>query len=60
MLGDAVVFALRLPPERPADPTHAQGLLLLKARDPALLKRLIDLVNTLQKNNGEISEVAEP
>ena len=33
--------------------------MLLKARDPALLKRLIDLINTVQKNNGEIAEIVE-
>jgi hypothetical protein len=59
VLGDAVVFALRLPSDGPADPARAQGIVLLKAHDPALLKRLIDLFNTIQRNNGEITAVVE-
>lgn len=59
ILGDAVVFALRLPAEAPIDPGQAQGVLALKAADPALLKRLIDLVNTTQKQNGDIATIDE-
>ena len=36
ILGDAVVFALRLPADAPIDPSRAQGVLALKAADPAL------------------------
>jgi hypothetical protein len=59
ILGDAVVFALRLPADAPIDPSRAQGLLVLKAADPALLKRLIDLVNTTQQQNGDIATIEE-
>ena len=59
VLGDAVVIALRLPPDRPFDPGKAQGILVLKAGNPALLKRLIDLINTIQKQNGELATVVE-
>ncbi len=59
VLGDAVVIALRLPPGSPIDPGRAQGLLVLKAANPALLKRLIDLINTTQKQNGELAAVVE-
>jgi hypothetical protein len=59
ILGDAVVFALRLPADAPLDPSRAQGVLVLKAADPALLKRLIDLVNTTQQQNGDIATIEE-
>lgn len=59
ILGDAVVFALRLPADSPFDPSQARGILALKAANPALLRRLIDLVNTTQKQNGEITAVVE-
>ena len=59
VLGDAVVLALRLPPEKSADPVEARGLLVLRARDPKLLNRMVDLVNTTQERNGEIAELSE-
>ncbi len=59
ILGDAVVFALRLPADAPIDPSRAQGVLVLKAADPALLKRLIDSVNTTQQQNGDIATIEE-
>ena len=59
IVGDAVVVALRLPPDSPFDPSQARGILALKAANPALLKRLIDLVNTTQKQNGELAAVVE-
>ncbi len=59
VLGDAVVIALRLPADSPVDPGQAQGMLVLKAGNPALLKRLVDLVNKMQKQNGEIAAVVE-
>jgi hypothetical protein len=43
ILGDAVVLALHLAPDAP--PEAARGLLLIRARDRALLARLIDLGN---------------
>ena len=59
VLGDAVVFAVRLPTPGagPIDSSQASGLLVLKARDPALLKKLIDLINTIQQNNGELASI---
>jgi hypothetical protein len=59
ILGDAVVVALCLPPDLPFDPSRARGILALKAANPALLKRLIGLVNTTQKKNGELAAVVE-
>lgn len=59
ILGDAVVLAI-LPPRDPAEsPSRARGLLALKARKPDLLKRLIDRINEVQKQEGEIAEVVE-
>lgn len=59
IVGDAVVVALRLPPDLPLDPSRARGILALKAGNPVLLERLIDLVNTTQKQNGELAAVVE-
>jgi len=59
LLGDAVVLALRLPPEGPADSSLARGLLLFRARDQALLERLIRVVNTTQKDSGELAQVGD-
>ena len=59
IVGDAVVIALRLPLDSPFDPSRARGILALKAANPALLKRLIDLVNTTQQQNGELAAVVE-
>ncbi|MFI5456324.1 MAG: hypothetical protein ACHRXM_12825 [Isosphaerales bacterium] len=59
LLGDAVVLALRLPPEGPADSSLARGLLLFQARDQALLERLIRVVNTTQKDSGELAQVGD-
>ena len=57
LLGDAVVLVLRLDPEAPIDPSQARGLLLLRARDPALLERLIARVNESQRAGGELERV---
>ena len=59
LLGDAVVLVLRLSPAAPTDPSQARGLLLLKARDRALLGHLIDAINTIQRDNGELARVVE-
>jgi hypothetical protein len=59
LLGDAVVLALRLPLEARADNTQARGILLLRARDLNLLKRLIRVVNTIQQDNGELTRLLE-
>jgi hypothetical protein len=59
LLGDGVILALRLPPEAPANASLARGLLLVQARDPALLERLIRVVNTAQQESGELAEVGD-
>ena len=58
LIGDAVVLALRLSPEAPADASQARGLLLFQARNSALLERLIDAVNDKQKEGGELARVS--
>ena len=42
LIGDAVVLVLRLDPDALPDPRQARGLLLLRARDPGLLERVIE------------------
>jgi hypothetical protein len=59
VLGDAVVLAMQLPDGAPPDPSRARGLLVLRARDPALLARLIDAVNSAQQRSGELARVAD-
>jgi len=59
VFGDAVVLALRLPADKAADPAEARGVLILKARDPKLLRHLVNLINSTQQQNGEIAELAE-
>ncbi len=59
LLGDAVVLALRLPPEGRADASLARGLLLFRARDVALLERLIGVINKTQKGSGELVQVGD-
>src|SRR5262249_22093196 len=59
IFGDAVVFALRIPSDSPFDPSQARGMLALKAADPAMLNRVIDLVHSTQKQNGEIDTVID-
>jgi hypothetical protein len=59
ILGDAVVLALRLPPDAPADNSQARGILLCRVRDLALLNRLIDAINTSQRKNGELAGIVD-
>jgi hypothetical protein len=59
LLGDAVVFALRLTTDAKAGATDARGLLLVKARDSALLARVIDVINATQRDNGELAAVLD-
>jgi hypothetical protein len=59
VLGDAVVLVLQLACQAPSDPSQARGLLLLRARDPALLERLIRAINAAQRNHGELAGVGE-
>lgn len=55
IFGDAVVFAYR--PGPPGKPELEQGLFLVRARDPALLSRLLERLNQLQKQSGELKEL---
>ena len=57
LLGDAVVLALRVPPEGAADPGQARGLLLLQARNTDLLEQIIAVVNDKQKASGELARL---
>ena len=59
LLGDAVVISLHLPAGAPVDTSQARGLLLVKARDPALLIRVIGIINTAQQDGGELTKVVE-
>src|SRR5262245_5475235 len=53
--GDAVVCAYRPGPARPAK--QDQVLILLRARDPKLLAELLDRINQVQKETGELKEL---
>ena len=59
LLGDAVVISLHLPAGAPVDASQARGLLLVKARDPALLNRVIGIINAAQQDGGELTRVVE-
>jgi hypothetical protein len=57
ILGDALVLAYR--PGPPSQPTREQGLLLIRARNPTLLANLVERVNKLQRDSGDLKEVNE-
>jgi hypothetical protein len=57
LLGDAVVFAYR--PGPPGKPEQEQGVILLRARDAKTLADLIERVNKVQKEEGELKELEE-
>jgi hypothetical protein len=57
ILGDALVIAYR--PGPPAKPEQEQGLLLVHARDPKLLARLIDRLNQIQRDSGDLKELTD-
>ncbi len=59
IFGDAAILALRIPAGPAADSKNARGILIVKARDSALLKRLIERINLIQKQNGELASVVE-
>lgn len=52
VVGDAMVFAYRPPPS--ADAAGEQGLFLVKARKGNVLARLVERLNELQTNAGEL------
>lgn len=56
LLGDAVVLALRLPSDAGQEP---RGLVLVQARNRALLQRVIRIINLTQQQSGELSKVVE-
>lgn len=56
IFGDSVALALIAPTDSPRD---ARGLLVLRARDPQLLNRLVKKISDEQKKKGEVTESAE-
>jgi hypothetical protein len=59
ILGDGIVLAVHLPTDGPIDPQRARGILVVKAHDPALLRKLIEGINNIQKGNGEVTALLE-
>ena len=57
LLGDAIVLAYQ--PGPPGKPDAESGSILLKARNPEKLRKLIDKFNAAQKDGGELTEVVE-
>jgi hypothetical protein len=57
ILGDALVLAYR--PGPPGKPEEEQGLILLRARNAKVLADLIERVNTVQKEEGDLKDVEE-
>ncbi len=55
VLGDALVFAYW--PGTPADSKGERGVFLAHARDPALLARLAEEINRLQRESGDLVKV---
>lgn len=55
ILGDAVVFAYL--PNPPGQTDQDQGLMLLRARDPRLLERLVTRINQIQEAAGELRQL---
>jgi enoyl-CoA hydratase/carnithine racemase len=57
ILGDALVLAYR--PGPPDKPGEEEGLFLLRARNPKLLADLVERLNTLQKDSGDLKDIEE-
>jgi hypothetical protein len=57
ILGDGLVFAYR--PGPPGKPEQEQGLILLRARNARVLADLIERLNRVQKEEGELKELEE-
>jgi hypothetical protein len=55
LLGDLVLFAYR--PGPPGKPAQEQGLVLVRARDAALLADLCERINRAQKEAGSLKEL---
>ncbi len=57
ILGDALVLAYR--PGPPGKPEQEQGVLLLRARNEKVLVDLIESINKVQRDEGELKAVEE-
>jgi hypothetical protein len=57
ILGDALVLAYQ--PGPPGKPEQEQGVLLLRARNAKVLADLIERVNKVQKEEGELKDLEE-
>jgi hypothetical protein len=57
IFGDALVLAYR--PGQPSKSEEEQGLFLVWARDPVLLARLVERINTLQKDSGDLNRLEQ-
>ncbi len=57
ILGDALVLAYR--PGPPGKPEQEQGVLLLRARNEKVLADLIERINKVQKEEGELKDLQE-
>ncbi len=61
IFGDAVVVALQAAPTDPPQPGKARvvGLVVLRARDPEMLRRLVRLIDEAQVAGGELARCVE-
>ena len=57
VLGDAIVFAYRAGP--PGKPERDEGMLLVRARRPEMLAALMERLNKVQKESGDLKSVEE-
>jgi hypothetical protein len=57
ILGDAVVLAYQ--PGPPGKPDDDRGVVMLKARDPAKLRKLLDALNAAQRADGSLFGLAD-
>ncbi len=57
IFGDAVVLAYR--PGSPGQPQQEQGVMLLRARNEKVLADLIERVNKVQKEEGDLKDLSE-
>ncbi|MCS6851948.1 MAG: hypothetical protein NZ700_12360 [Gemmataceae bacterium] len=55
ILGDAIVLAYR--PGPPDRPELEEGMILVHARDPQLLRQLVNRLDQLQRASGELKEL---
>jgi hypothetical protein len=57
IIGDELVLAYR--PGPPGKPQDEEGLFLLHARNPKLLAELLDRINEIQKQSGDLEKIEE-